>query len=106
MRGAMPAPRDAWLARGACARCGRPVARRAQGPGQVEARCNVCRATTTLRARRARLEPGRAPRTWPSPRGRWVLPLLTLLVAAVLVGVLAWRTLDAGPAPERPPAPG
>ena len=101
-----PPSRDAWLARGACARCGRPVARRAEGPGRVAATCNVCRATTPLRARRVRLEPGRPPQPWLSARGRWVLPALTLAVVVLLAGAVAWRQLDAEPAPDEPPAPG
>ena len=99
-----PPARDVWLARGACARCGRPVARRAQGPGRVAATCNVCRATTTLPAVRMSFPAARAPPRAPaSQRGRWVLPALLLAVVLVLAGVLAWRHVseDAAPAPPR-----
>lgn len=102
-----------WLARGICS-CGRPVARRAAGPGTHEVRCNVCHAVTAHVAAEARLgttsvEPV-APSTTPPPlaprtahRGR--APLAIALALLVLAGggtaAYLWR---AGAASDESPA--
>lgn len=103
--------REFWLAKGACARCGAPVARRVEGPGVVEVVCNRCRSSTPVSGVRMLQEEGRPPVPAPMeapaapeaapPRRRsaWIAAA-AFAGGVLLVAALAWILL----APSAPPS--
>lgn len=93
--------RSAWVAKGGCRSCSRPIAKRVEGPGEFAVPCRACSAETVLPAALIELT-GAAPTSSPEParsdppaeshpprKRSWLAPIIVVAALFLVGGGLA-----------------